>query len=331
MTASQDRFGITLPGTNVRENIEVAQYADSKGVDSIWVIETRLTTDAIGPMAVYASATDRVRLGSGVIPLWTRNPALIAQSFATLDLLAPGRVILGLGAWWEPLATRTGVNRQKLIRAMREVVESVRMLLSMEEHVTYHGEYVYMEDLYLDHGRTQAHDVKVYIAAVGPQMLRLGGRIADGVVLNSFHTVGAVERAVGEIKKGAESAGRSLDEVERVILLTVRVTDDKKQALLEDKPGLAQYLAQQPHIEGPTEVDPELTQRVKALIPWPANEQQYMEGAKLIPDDLVESLGCYGDEDEVRAQIRAYLKAGATMPIASDGSKENIDFLARGF
>jgi 5,10-methylenetetrahydromethanopterin reductase len=322
------RFGITLPGTDVRRHMETARYCDRAGVDSIWVIETRLTTDAVAPMAAYASATDRIRIGSGVIPMWTRNPALIAQTFATLDLLAPGRIVLGLGAWWDPLAGRAGVRREKPLRAMREVVESARLLFSMKEPVTYRGQYVHMDRLYLDHGGSDPHEVKIYVAAVGPQMLRLAGRIADGVVLNSNHTVGAVRSAVEQIGRGAESAGRSLADIERVEPIRLRVTRDKKQALKDAKPRLAMYLAQQPHIEGPTEVDPELAGRVKAVIPWPATEQQVMDGARLIPDELVDSLGCYGDEDEVRERLTEYIAAGVTLPTVSGESRETIDFMA---
>ena len=323
-------FGLTLSPTDVRGSLELAKYADRNGADSLWVIETRLVSDAIGPMAVYAAATERARVGSAVLPLWTRNPALIATTFATLDLLAPGRIILGLGAWWEPLASRVGVKRQKSVGAMREVIESVRLLLSMKEEVTYHGDYVNMDKLYLDHGGSQPHDVKIYIGAVGPQMLRLAGRIADGVILNNNHTVAATRKAVEQIKQGAESAGRSLDQIERMKLLQVKVDRDKKRLLQEMKPRLALYLAQQPHIEGPTEADPELVQRIKKIISWPATEEQAMEGAKLIPDELPESLGCFGDEDTVRARLREYRDAGVTAPIASQATKETVDFLAQG-
>jgi 5,10-methylenetetrahydromethanopterin reductase len=281
-------------------------------------------------MAVYAAATERARVGSAVLPLWTRNPALIASTFATLDLLAPGRIVLGLGAWWEPLATRVGVKRQKSVRAMREVIESVRLLLSMKEEVNYDGDYVHMEKLYLDHGGTRPHDVKIYIGAVGPQMLRLAGRIADGVLLNNNHTVGATQSAVDLVKQGAESAGRSLDQIERLKLLPVIVNRDKKRLLQEFKPRLALYLAQQPHIEGPTEADPELVQRIKAVISWPATQEQALEGAKLIPDQLAESLGCFGDDENVRSRLREYMDAGVTAPIASQATKETVDFLAEG-
>ena len=170
-------------------------------------------------------------------------------------------MILGLGAWWEPLASRTGVQRNRPLRMMREMVESVRMMLSMEGPVSYEGEFVHMDNLYLDHGELEPHDVKIYIGGVGPRMLRLAGSIADGVVLNNYQTTDAVRRGVAEIAVGAEAAERSLDDIERVKLLLVRMTRNKKAALQAIKPRLAQYLAQQPHIEGPSGADPELSER----------------------------------------------------------------------
>ena len=330
MTELPTPFGLILPGIDVRQHVEMAKYADRKGVDSLWVLETRLVADAIGPMAVYAAATERIRIGSAVLPLWTRNPALLASTFATLDLLAPGRVVLGLGAWWEPLATRVGVKRQKAVGATREVIESVRHLWALKEEVSYNGDYVQMDRLYLDHGGTRPHDIKIHIGAVGPQMLRLAGRIADGVILNSNHTVAAVRKAIEHVRQGAESAGRSLDQIELLKNLPVKVGRNKKGLLQEVKPRLALYLAQQPHIEGPTEADPELVQRIKAVISWPATQEQAIEGAKLIPDELAESLGCYGDEDDVRARLREFKDAGITAPMVPEATKEKVDSLAQG-
>ena len=324
------RFGIKLAGKGIRESIALAQYADDRGVDSIWVAEGRLATDAIVPVSVYAHATRRIRVGPGVIPIWTRNPALIAQTFATLDFLAPGRITLGLGAWWEPLASRVGVDMgKKVVRAVREYVESIRLLLSLEE-VTYHGEYVHLDGVSLDHGESEPHDVKIYLAAVGPQMLRLTGRIADGVVLNSAHTTEATRREVEEITKGAESVGRTLDDVDIVQPCTVRLTQNKKEALQLDKPMVAQFVAQQPHVAGPAGIDPDLVQRLRSVITWPSTPEQIREGAQLIPDRVVESLGCYGDEDEVRERLRAFEEAGVNclFPAASE---EIIDFMGAGW
>ena len=106
------------------EAIPLAEKADASSVDSIWTIETRLTGDAITPLAAYAANTGRIRVGSAGLPIWTRHPALIAQTFATLNALAPGRVVLGLSAWWNPLAARVGVKLERPITAMRGVIES---------------------------------------------------------------------------------------------------------------------------------------------------------------------------------------------------------------
>jgi len=324
-----------LPGTDIRGNLELARYADRLGVDSLWVYETRLATDALVPLAVYALVAERVRLGTGSIPMWTRNPALIAQSFATLDLLAPGRVILGLGAWWEPLATRVGVSRTRPVTAMREVVEAVRLLLSLEEHVTYQGEYVHLEDVYLDHGAASSHDVKIYIAAVGPQMLRLAGQIAgrgrfELPAYRGVHTQGCTggqgRGGIGGAHPRRRRPGAA--------------SDRQGGARQEAGPRRGQALSGPVHIpaashrganrEGPTEMGPELARRLKEVIPWPATPQQVREGARLIPDELIESLDCYGDEDQVRSRLKEYKDAGVNMPIVSVASRVDVDVLARG-
>ena len=114
----------------VREGMEIAQYAEAKGFHAIWQAESRLVREATVPMAAFLAVTDRIKVGSGVVNNWTRNPALLASTFSTLDDLAPGRVILGIGAWWEPLASKVGVKRVKPLVAMRETIEAVRALLA---------------------------------------------------------------------------------------------------------------------------------------------------------------------------------------------------------
>ena len=116
----------------IRQGMEIARYAESKGFHAIWQAESRLVREATVPMAAFLAVTDRIKVGSGVVNNWTRNPALLASTFSTLDDLAPGRVILGIGAWWEPLASKVGVHRVKPLLAMRETVEAVRALLADE-------------------------------------------------------------------------------------------------------------------------------------------------------------------------------------------------------
>ena len=90
-------------------------------------------------MAAFAAKL-KIKIGSGVVDCWTRNPARLASTFSTLDDLAPGRIILGIGAWWDPLASKVGIDRKPLT-VMREVVTSVRALLA-DETVTFSGDFV---------------------------------------------------------------------------------------------------------------------------------------------------------------------------------------------
>ena len=112
----------------IREGMEYAQYAESRGFEAVWQAESRLVRDAIVPMAAFAAVTSKLKVGSGVINNWTRNIGLLAATFLTLDDLAPNRIICGIGAWWDPLAKNVGIERKKPLLAMRETIPFPRML-----------------------------------------------------------------------------------------------------------------------------------------------------------------------------------------------------------
>ena len=84
----------------IKEGMDFTRYAEQKGFEAVWQADSRLVRDAIVPMSAFAAVTDTIKIGSGVVDCWTRNPARLAATFSTLDDLAPGRVILGIGAWW---------------------------------------------------------------------------------------------------------------------------------------------------------------------------------------------------------------------------------------
>jgi 5,10-methylenetetrahydromethanopterin reductase len=91
------------------EAVEHVRYAEERGFEAVWQAESRLAREATVPMAAFLSQTERIKVGSGVVNNWTRNQALLASTFATLDDLAPGRVMLGIGAWWDPMAAQVGI------------------------------------------------------------------------------------------------------------------------------------------------------------------------------------------------------------------------------
>ena len=192
--------------TPLADAIEYVQYAEAHGFEAVWQAESRLVRDAIVPMAAFAATTKRIKIGSGVINNWTRNAALTAATFLTLDDLAPDRIILGIGAWWDPLAKNVGIDRHKPLLAMREHVTVVRDLLAMK-NVTFHGEFVNVTGIELDivHGRREPRNVPIYIGATGPKMLALTGEIADGALLNYLVSPGVQRQGAGAAGEGRTS------------------------------------------------------------------------------------------------------------------------------
>jgi 5,10-methylenetetrahydromethanopterin reductase len=323
----------------IRYEIEMVKYAEEKGFSEIWQADTRLARDCIVMMSAFLTETKRLRYGSGVLPIWTRNPAVIAATWSTMWELAGkgadgrGRVMLGLGAWWEPIAGRVGVNRAKPLKAMREHVEAIRQLFTMAE-VSYEGEFVHLDRVKLDvaFGDASPRDIPIYIGATGDKMLEMAGEICDGVVLNYVVSVDYIRRAVELVQQGAARVGKTLDQVDRPELLVCCLSDDDpKAAMMEGKALVAYYLGTEPHIMKASHVDEDLIKRVQEFVGWPATEEDYRRAAAIIPDEVVRNLMAVGTSQQCRDTVAAYIEAGVTCPILypmMDDIKPVIDAFA---
>ena len=300
----------------IREGMEFARYAEAKGFEAVWQAESRLVREATVPMAAFASVTDTIKVGSGVADCWSRNPARLAATFSTLDDLAPGRVILGLGAWWDPLAAKVGIERTRPLGVMREVVAAVRALLH-DETVTMHGEYVHLDGVELDYvyQERRPKDVPIYIGATGMKMMELTGEIADGVVLNYLVSSDYNRRAMEALAAGADRAGRSIDDIDRPQLVVCSVHEDRRTALDMARMMVTQYLGQQPHIMAASGVPQALLDAVGEVLTWPATHEQVEAASKLVPDEIVELLTASGTPEQARAKVAEYIADGCTCPI----------------
>jgi 5,10-methylenetetrahydromethanopterin reductase len=300
----------------IRDGMDYVRYAEQRGFEAVWQAESRLVREATVPMAAFAAVTERIKIASGVVSIWTRNVGLLAATFSTLHELAPGRVILGLGAWWEPLASKVGVHRHHSLQAMREVVTATRRLLAMER-VSYHGEFVHLDDVEIDivHGDRSPRQVPIYVGATGGKMMEVAGEIGDGVVLNYMVSPQYNERAVEALAAGADRVGRSLDDIDRPQLVVCSVDADRDLAMDRSRELLTQYLGQQPHIMKASGVDPELIERIGKVLTWPASQADIRKAMRLVPDDAVQMITASGTPDECRSKVNDYITSGATCPI----------------
>ena len=311
------RLGIYLQDAHsISEAIKYAQYAESNGFEAVWQADSRLVRDAVVPMAAFAAETEKIKIGSGVVDCWTRNPARLASTFSTLDDLAPGRIILGIGAWWDPLASKVGIERKKPLKVMREVVTAVRALLA-DETVTFSGDFVQLDGVELDYvyQERRPKEVPIYIGATGMKMMELTGEIADGVVLNYLVSPEYNKRAMEHLEIGASKAGRSIDEIDRPQLLVCSLAEDRKEALDGARLMVTQYLGQQPHIMKASGVPEELLDEIGQVLTWPATHEQVEAASKLVPDEVVQMICAAGTPDEVREKVAQYMKDGCTCPI----------------
>jgi 5,10-methylenetetrahydromethanopterin reductase len=301
---------------SIREGMDFARHAEDAGFEAVWQADSRLVREATVPMAAFLAATDHVRVGSGVVDCWTRNPARLASTFSTLDDLAPGRVILGIGAWWDPLASAVGVTRSRPLGVMREVVTVVRALLAGET-VTFDGDHVHFDGVELDyvHQERRPKEVPIYIGATGMKMMELTGEIADGVVLNYLVSPAYNERALAHLADGAARAGRTVDDLDRPQLVVCSLDEDRDRALDAARLLVTQYLGQQPHIMAASGVPKELLDEIGEVLTWPATHEQVVSASRLVPDDVVQMITASGTAEECRAKVAEYLATGATCPI----------------
>ncbi|MBA2274699.1 MAG: LLM class flavin-dependent oxidoreductase [Actinobacteria bacterium] len=300
----------------IRDGMVFTRRAEAAGFEAVWQAESRLVREATVPMAAFAATTSDIRIGSGVVNTWTRNIGLLAATFVTLDDLAPGRVMLGLGAWWDPLASKVGIERRRPLACMRETIEACRALFTLEE-VSYSGDFVHLDGVRIDvvHGDASARDIPVYIGATGPKMLGLAGAIGDGVLLNYMVAPAYNDNAMERLEAGARRAGRTIDDIDRPQLVVCSMDDDRGAALDSARLLVTQYLGQQPHIMKASGVPASLLERIGEVLTWPATNEQVHEAAQLVPDDIVQLITASGTPDECRAKVAEYMEAGCTCPV----------------
>jgi 5,10-methylenetetrahydromethanopterin reductase len=315
-------IGLELAGEpSVLEMMTIARRAEALGYESVWLTETRFTRDAITTAAAVAAVTERMRIATAVINPYTRGAALTAVTTATLDELAGGRFILGIGPGSPTVLARQGIAFARPLPRLRETVDVVRRMLRGET-VQIGGE--------LDAGRGAALDftpvrpaVPIYLGVTGPKALALAGEIADGVMLNGFVSAEYTERAVEIVRAAAETAGRGPESVEIAASIVTSIAADGARARDAIRPLIATYLANFPHIARESGVSTDLLERIGSVY----RDRDPAAAASLVDDEIVDRLTCCGTIAEVRAGLARRRQAGVHLPIVGFAQSQMTEYL----
>lgn len=264
------------------ELVLAAESAETTGYDALFLPEIT-GREAFGALAGLSRATFKIKVGSGVVPLASRRPDVLAMSAATVNELSYGRLILGIGA---------GTPGPGSLVRMRRMVEFLRGALAGEK-VNVGGEESFQLSL-------PPQEVPIWIAALGPRMMRLAGEIADGVLLN-WCTPERVRQARGLADEGALSAGRPSSDVTVAVYVRACVGQEEENAVPVLKQAVSQYAAL-PHYR-----------RQFELMGFRSEAAAAAEGR--VGDDLVKALCLFGEAATARERLERYREAGADLPV----------------
>lgn len=304
------RLGLTLPTIplDAPACVELARNARSLGYDEIWMAEVG-GHDSYALAAAAAQASPGMRIGTAIVPAQTRAPMVHAMAAAVLDQLTDGNFVLGIGISSENIiAGWAGLPFDRPLRRMREHVEVLRRILDGEK-VTYEGETLSVNKFRLQTKLTGR--IPIYMGALNPGMLRLAGKLADGVIINMVPE-DALGRVLGEVYAGAEAAGRDPASLEVIARLHVAVTDDAERDRGLVKMGFGAYAA--------TSVYNRFFRWIGFEDEAAAIAEAYGRGdregvAAAMTPDLCDAMAIVADPDGLRARIRAYVEQGVDVAV----------------
>jgi len=293
-------FGVGLfPTEPLQKMIHLAQVAEELGFSHVWVGDSHLIwREAYINMTAMLLNTNKVKFGTGVTNPLTRHPSVLASGYATLEEFAPGRMIVGIGLGDSSVETM-GMKPSTLAH-FASAVQQMRALFAGKEAELPTGK------IHLLHPCKK--ELPIYVAASGPKMLELSGRIADGIIVLVGVAEEYIEHAKNKIAAGAKAAGRRLEDITLVLWVPCAVSDTAhaKDAV---KAHVARVVAHPlPYVLDPDEQ--KVLAEIRKTYDYYHHMDQQANHAEVIPDWLVDKFAIAGTVAECRAQIERIQKTG---------------------
>jgi probable F420-dependent oxidoreductase len=301
------RLGITIPldGFQNPHFAELVRHAERAGFTDAWSYET-FQGDAFVPVAAAAVASEKMRLGTAIVPVFTRPAALIAISAASVQRLSGGRFILGVGISTPTIVEQwMGVPYKMPVTRLRETVEALRLAFTGQK-VTMTGKTVHINGFRLSGPVTPPPPI--YVGAQGALMLRTAGEIGDGVIVN-YITPETFGPLLDHIHEGARSAGKPTANIDIACRILVAIDPEEEIVRENLRRELTAYVTVPQYNKFFREIGFDNEARV-AIEAWNAGDRK--KALQSIPESMVESLYVLGSPDRIAKRLREYEKAGIT-------------------
>ncbi len=316
-------FGVGLfPTEPLPKMIGLARLSEELGFSHVWIGDSHLIwREAYVNLAAAALSTSKIKLGTGVTNPLTRHPSVVASAFATLEELAPGRFTIGIGLGDSAVETM-GMKPARLAY-FEKMIGQMRSLLRGEEVEIETGK------IHLKHPCREK--IPLYVAASGPKMLELSGRVADGVIILVGIDPNALKEAKIKIQAGAHASGRHLRDLHLVLWVPCAVSDSAP-ARDAVKAHVARVVAH-PLPFALEDKEQKVLEDIRRAYNYYQHMEQKASQAQVIPDWLVDKFAIAGTSSECRVRVEELKKSGidqiAIIPYGAKG--EDREDTLRGF
>jgi phthiodiolone/phenolphthiodiolone dimycocerosates ketoreductase len=336
------RFGYRLDLRDPAKVLEYAVGADKAGFGYVWVPDHvtagtagQVCFDALTFLSVAGERTSVVRLGPSVSDIVRRDPTVLAQATATMQMLTGGRCVLGLGLGEAMNLVPFGKDPSRRIARMREAVEVIRLLWnsSFENRVTYEGRYYHLHGGWLQ--LPNSGGAPIYMGALGPRNQQLAGEIADGW-FPAIHSRREFSRAVENLRTGLRKAGRNEEGFDVTARFYIAITTDFAEGIRRVGGAARNMLLTEQNSLASMGL---LTEEMKAysghsMVPATGEWKKGQEAALArVPEEAVEEVTLVGTPDKIAEKISEFRKMGATQIVIQDPTEGVLqtqrDFMER--
>ena len=279
--------------------VELARVAERAGFDAVLTSCHYNNRDHVIALDRIAAATESVRIGPGVANPYETHPVTLAAQLATLDEVSGGRAVFGIGAGDRSTLANLGVERERPLRRVLETIDVSRRLWA-GERVDHEGTFT-ARDAGLNFG---AGTVPVYVGAQGPDMLRMAGKHADGVLINASHRRD-LEWAAKRVAEGRTDRDPGLGPVDRVAFASVSVADSGAEARTAARRPVAFIAAgaRRPVLDRHG-IDPDVAEAIADYI----GAGRFSEAFDAVTDPMLAAFSVAGTADQVVGRLEAMLE-----------------------